>query len=168
MIADREAAGTELSPVRPLLRVLRRLQNSELLKCGRAVIQPDLLRDSTARHAQHRRPSKAHLATRTRGKRPDDEVVEGRTSVRPTAFPATDNIITLGDQVRSAPEVQIREGVAECGHERLDIVLAAARRVQRILQKDIRGSQFIDDSGVPGITPKLLEPATDDLLVVLC
>ena len=32
-------------PAAPLRRSLRRLQNSELLECSRAVIKPDLLRD---------------------------------------------------------------------------------------------------------------------------
>src|SRR5689334_21632316 len=49
-------------PAAPLRRSLRRLQNSELLECSRAVIEPDLLRDSTTGHAQHRRAGKAHLA----------------------------------------------------------------------------------------------------------
>jgi hypothetical protein len=43
-------------------RSLRRLQNSELLERSGAVIKANLLHNSTARHAKHRRTGKAHLA----------------------------------------------------------------------------------------------------------
>jgi len=41
-----------------------------------------------------------------------------------------DDIITLGDEVGDAPELKVGERRAEIGHERLDVVVPAARRVQ--------------------------------------
>ena len=46
----------------PLRRSLRCLQNSKLLERSGAVVEANLLHDSTACHTQHRRTGKAHLA----------------------------------------------------------------------------------------------------------
>src|SRR5262245_12701294 len=83
------------------------------------------------------------------------------------AVPTTDHIVALGDEVRRAPEVEIRERLAELGHERLHLRAAPARRMQGILQEDIGCAELVDDGGVPRIAPELREPAADDRLVLL-
>src|ERR1700712_5340757 len=83
------------------------------------------------------------------------------------AFPATDDIIAFREQVRGAAEAEIRKRIAESDHEFLHTLATAARLMQRILQQHVRRSQFVDDIGVPGIAPELLEPAAYDSLVLL-
>ena len=58
------------------------------------------------------------------------KVTEGRTRVRASAHPATDDIVALGDEVRGARETQVGKRFAKRGHERLDIGTSAARRMQ--------------------------------------
>src|SRR5258708_14593887 len=82
---------------------------AELLEGGHAIVQPDLLRDLAVFNPKHRRPGESHLSTGRRRQRPDEEVAEGRAVVRAAAFPAADHIVALGDEVRSAPEVEVRE-----------------------------------------------------------
>jgi hypothetical protein len=41
------------------------------------------------------------------------------------------------------------------------------RRMQRIFEQHVRGGEFIDDLGIPGISPEPLEPSADNSLVVL-
>jgi hypothetical protein len=35
------------------------------------------------------------------------------------------------------------------------------------LEQDVRGGEFVDDLGIPRISPEPLEPTTDNSLVVL-
>src|SRR6202047_5630003 len=39
--------------------------------------------------------------------------------------------------------------------------------MQRILEQHVGGGEFIDDLGIPGISPEPLEPTADNSLVVL-
>src|SRR5262245_63790754 len=87
--------------------------------------------------------------------------------MRAAAVPTTDHVVALGDEVGRAPEVEIRERLAELGHERLHLRAAPSRRVQGVLQEDIGRAELVDDGGVPRIAPELREPATDDRLVLL-
>src|SRR5262249_41038059 len=73
-----------------------------------------------------------HVLGRGR-ERAHQEVAEGRTGVRTAAFPLTDDIVAFCNQIRRAPEIEIRECSAEISHECLDVVTAAARLVQGIL-----------------------------------
>ena len=66
--------------------------------------------------------------------------------MRAAAFPLADDIVAFGDQVRGAPEVEIRERRTEIGHERLDVVTATARFVQGILQEHVGRGDFVDDA----------------------
>ena len=96
------------------------------------------------------------------------EVAEGRTGVRTAAFPLADDIVAFCDQIRRAPEVEIGECSAEIGHERLDVVTAAARLVQGILQEHVGRGELIDDGEIAGLAPEFGEPPADNGLVVLC
>jgi hypothetical protein len=44
--------------------------------------------------------------------------------------------------------------------------VAAAWRMQRVLQEHVGGSQLVDDSEIAGRTPEIREPAADDGLIV--
>src|SRR6185503_17654558 len=96
-----------------------------------------------------------------------EEVAECRAVVRAAAFPASDDIIAFGDQVRGAPEVEIRKRLAKVLHERLDVGAVATRRVQRVLQQYVGSSEFVDDGRVVLFVPEMREPAADDRLVVI-
>ena len=72
--------------------------------------------------------------------------------MRAAAFPTADNIIALGDEIRGTPEVEVRERRTEPHHEIPHVLATPTRRMQRILKKHIHCGEFIDDSGVPGIT----------------
>src|SRR4051812_10356422 len=82
------------------------------------------------------------------------------------ALPLADDVITLGDQVGGAPELEIGERLAEAGHERLDVVAAPARLVKRVSEQHVRRRDGVDDREIAGLTPELGEPSTDDRLVV--
>jgi len=83
------------------------------------------------------------------------------------AFPATDDVIAFRDQVRSAPEAEIWKRIAESNHEFLHVLATAAWLMQRILQLYVRRSEFVDDIGVPGIAPELLEPTAYNSFIFL-
>jgi hypothetical protein len=84
------------------------------------------------------------------------------------ALPTTDDIIAFRDQVRGALEREIGECLAEPDHERLDVGMAAPRLMQRILQKHVWSSKFIDDAEIACLAPEICEPAANDGLVVVC
>jgi len=71
--------------------------------------------------------------------------------------------------IRSAvpPEVEVRERGAEVGHERLDVVAAATRRVQRIFQQHVRGGDLVNDREIDVLAPEFGEPAADHGLVIV-
>jgi hypothetical protein len=71
-----------------------------------------------------------HLATRGCGQSADEEIVERRPRVRATAFPTSDHVVTFGNQVGSAPEVEIRKRPAKVGHECLDVGMPPPRLVE--------------------------------------
>jgi hypothetical protein len=77
-----------------------------------------------------------------------------------------DNVVAFCDQIRSPPEVQVRESGAEIGHEGLDVFTAAAGLVERILQQHVRGRDLINHRKIYLLTPELREPAADHGLVV--
>src|SRR5260370_29867361 len=85
------------------------LQKLERRQRGGTVIEADLLDDLAVDNLQHGGAGEVHLAASGSGEAADQEVVEGRSGVGPAAFPLTDDIVALGDQVRSAPEVEVGE-----------------------------------------------------------
>src|SRR5882724_11190890 len=91
------------SMVRMPFRSGCRLEQFELSQRGNAVIETDLLDDLAVDDLQHRRTREVHLATRRRRKATDQEIVERRPGVGAAAFPLTDDIIPLGDQISGAP-----------------------------------------------------------------
>src|SRR5690349_17436993 len=89
------------------------LEKSELHESSDTVVEADLFQNLAVLHTQDRHAGEVHLAPRRGGKSADQEVAECGPRVRPAAFPAADDVVVLRDQVRSAPEVQVREGLAE-------------------------------------------------------
>src|SRR5207302_639600 len=76
-----------------------------------------------------------------------------------TTFPSTDDIIALGDEIGSAPELEVWEGGAEIEYKIPHVLSTATRRMQRILEQHVRSGEFVYDLWVPRITPESLEPA---------
>ncbi len=101
----------------------------KLLKRGHTIIKTDFLGDLAVLDAKDGRPGKMHFATRFRGKRTDEEITERWTCVRASAFPTPDYMITFGDKIRRAAELEIRESLTKAAHERSDVIVATARIV---------------------------------------
>src|SRR5262245_54886613 len=142
-------------------------QDAELLQRGCSIVQPDLLGDLTILHTKHGGSRESHFSAGGRRKRADDKVAESGAGMRAASFPAADDIIAFGDEIRHAPELEVRECSAEFGHEFLHVLATAPRRMQRILQENVRRAELVDNAGVPGIAPKLREPSRDDGFVFL-
>src|SRR5258708_23849463 len=87
--------------------------------------------------------------------------------MRAAAFPAAHDVVALGNEIGSPPEIEIGKGLSKTGHERLDILSPAAWRVQRVLQKHVRSGKLIDNAEVASLAPKIGEPAAYDCLVIL-
>jgi hypothetical protein len=87
--------------------------------------------------------------------------------VRPAALPLPDDVVTLGDQVGGRAEAEIGERLAEAQRELADLVAAAQRLVQRVLEADVGRGELVDDALVEVAAPEVREPANDDGLVVL-
>jgi hypothetical protein len=85
----------------------------------------------------------------------------------PPPFPPTDDIISLGDEIGSAPELEVRKGGAEIEHEIPHFFATPTRSVQRILEQHVRGGELVNDLWVPRISPEPLEPASNEGLVFL-
>src|SRR4051794_6071817 len=100
---------------------------TELGERGHAVVKTLFLDEPAVLQAQHRRAGEMHLAGWGGRPGPGQEVVELRPGVSAAAFPATDDMVAFRDQVRRAPEVEVRKSLAEIGHERLDVVATPAR-----------------------------------------
>jgi len=84
-----------------------------------------------------------------------------------SAFPLSDDIVILGDQVRRTSEIEVRERRAEIGHERPDIVAATTWLVQRVFEQHIRRRNLVDDREIDLLAPELGEPAADNGLVIV-
>jgi hypothetical protein len=67
-----------------------------------------------------------------------------RSAATPSSSPISSvmkRFSTFSDEIGGAPEVQVRECVAELPCERTDRRAAAQRRVQRVLEPDVRGGR---------------------------
>src|SRR5215813_11594724 len=94
-----------------------RLDQPKLGQRGHAIVETDLLDDLTVDHLQHRGAGEVHLPAGRSREAADQEVVEGWTSMDTPAFPLTNDIVAFGDEIRRAPEIEIRECGTEIGHE---------------------------------------------------
>ena len=83
------------------------------------------------------------------------------------SLPLSDDIISVGGELRSAPEVKVRKRCTEVRGERFDGGSTAQRLVQGVLEADVGSGEFVDDAGFPRVTPELGEPAADDGLIVV-
>jgi len=78
-----------------------------------AIVEADLFEDLSVFELQHRDAGKVHLTTGVGGQAAGEEVFERRTRVGAAALPLADDVVALGDEVCSTPEVQVRERGAE-------------------------------------------------------
>jgi hypothetical protein len=133
---------------------------------GHAVVEADLFHDSAVDNLQHRGAGEVHLTAGCSRETADQKVVERGTRMGASTFPLTDDVVALGDQIRRAPEIEIGECYAEIGHERLDVVPAAAGFLQRLLEQHVRRGDLVDDRKIDILAPELGKPAGDDRLVI--
>jgi hypothetical protein len=89
------------------------VDESELLQGAHAVVQADFLNDLAIFEAEHGRAGEAHFPAGRRRQRTNEEIAECRTGMCAATLPAADYIVALGDEISSAPEVEIRERFAE-------------------------------------------------------
>src|SRR5260370_17892620 len=126
---------------------------------GDAIVQTDLFDDLAVFELEHRRARKPHLAAGRCRQRSHEEIAECWTSVRAAAFPTADYIVALGDEIGSAPEIEVRKCVAKIGHERLDVRMALARRMHRILQETVRRGALDNAAEITGFPPHVPNPS---------
>src|SRR5216683_5372892 len=107
-----------------------------------------------------------HLPARRCRQRSDEKVRESGAGVSTAAFPTADHIVALGNEIRRAPEIEVRKRFAEISHERLDVRMALARRMQRILQEHVGSGELVNDAEIASLTPEIREPAAYRGLVV--
>src|SRR2546426_5131683 len=98
---------------------------SELLEGGHAIIEADFFNDLAIFEPQHGRAGEMHLPACRGRQRSEKKITESRPRVGAATFPTPDHIVALGDQVGSAPEVEVRKRGPEIGHEGFDVVTAA-------------------------------------------
>src|ERR1700730_9783173 len=97
-------------------------------------------------HLEDRDSSESHSPTGVCRQRSLNEVTEPGAGMGASTFPLSDDVVALGDKIRGSPEIKIRECPAEVGHEGLDVRLAPARLVKRILQEHVGRGDLIDNS----------------------
>src|SRR5262249_12542920 len=131
-----------------------RLQDAQLLERGDPVVEADFLCNLAVLYPEDGRSSEPHLSSGGSRKGADKEVAAGGPGVRAATFPTADHVVALGDQFGRAPEVEVRERLAESHHEVPYVFTTSTRCVQRILEEDIGCSEFVDDPRIPRITPK--------------
>src|SRR5262249_54775054 len=120
-----------------------RLDQPKLGQRGHTIVETDLLDDLAVDHLQHRGAREVHLPAVRSGETADQEVIEGRTRMRATTFPLTDDVVAIGDKIRRAPEIEIGECSTEIGHERLDVVAASAGFMQRVFEQHVRRGDLV-------------------------
>src|SRR3981189_282924 len=136
----------------------RGADEAELLQGRYPIVKTDFLEDLSVLELQHGRAGECHLAAGVGRKRSRQEVAERLPGMRSAAFPSTDDVVAFRDEIRSAPEVEIGERFPKVRHERLDVFMATARFVERILQEHVGRGEFIDNSEVASLAPKIREP----------
>src|SRR5271156_4726708 len=113
----------------------RFLDEAELRQGCDAVVKTNLLDDFSVLELQHARSRELHLLAGISRQASDQEVTESGAGMRATPLPTSDDVVAFRDQVGCAPEVEIRERIPKVSHEGLDVIAAAARFVQRIMQQ---------------------------------
>src|SRR5882724_8654005 len=144
----------------------RGADKAELLQGSYPIVKADFLKDSTILEFQHGRAGEFHFATGVGRQRSDEEIAECRPRMGSAAFPSADDVIAFRNQIRGAPEIEIGERFAKVRHKRLDVFSATARFVKRILQQHVGCGEFIDNSEVAGLAPKIREPPANDSFVI--
>src|SRR5208337_750981 len=142
-------------------------EQRELGQGGDPVIQANLLDDLAVLELEDGDAGEVHRPARVGGQSTGQEVVEGRTGVSTAALPLADDVVSLGDEVSRAPEVEIGERCTEIGHEGLYVAATFPWFVQRVSQQHVRCGDLIDHAKVAGFVPEVGEPAADDRLVVI-
>src|ERR1700722_943979 len=105
-------------------------EQAQLGQSGNSVIEAALLEDPAILNLEDCGSREAHLPARTGGQATNQEVVESGACVGSAALPLADDIVAFSDEVRRAPEVEVRKGRTEIGHESLNVRAAFPRLMQ--------------------------------------
>src|SRR5580693_7044086 len=120
-------------------------QDAELRESRDTIVQPVLFNDFPVYDLEDRDSGKSHFPTGVCRQRSLNEVTERWAGMGTSTVPLPDDVIALGDKIRGSPEIKIRECLAEVGHEGLDVRVAPARLVKRILQEHVGRGDLIDN-----------------------
>ena len=93
------------------MRSARPDDETKLLKRGHAIVQTDLFDDLAVFELQYGRSGEMHLPASCGRQRSDEKITERRTAMCATALPTADHIIALGDELGSAPEIELRNAL---------------------------------------------------------
>src|ERR1700761_8694265 len=106
------------------------VNQAELRERRNAVVKSDLLSNLAVLNPQYCGSGDMHLVTRGSGQQTNEKVAERGTCVRAPTLPTSDDMIALRYEAGSAPEIEVRKGLSKMGHERLDVSMPTAGRVQ--------------------------------------
>src|SRR5580700_8697076 len=101
------------------------------------IVQTDLLCDLTVLDTENSRANESHPLARGSRQAADTKIAVGRARMRTAADPASDYMVSLGDEIRHGRDAKVGERLTERGHERFHISPAAVGRLQQVLQEDI-------------------------------
>jgi len=87
-------------------------QDTKLHERGDPVVESDF-RDLAVLDTEDGRTREVHLPTGCRRQLASEKIAERRSGVGPATFPSTDDMIALGDEIGSAPELEVRKRGAE-------------------------------------------------------
>src|SRR3984893_10468675 len=140
-------------------------RETKLPECRYTIIESNLFDDSAVVEPQYGDTREMYLLTGRCRQGARQEVTKGRSCMRAATLPLSNHMVSVGQQRCRSQEAQVWKCLTKTMHKCLDIFATVPRSMQRIPQEHFRGSKFIDDGRVVGLTPKLREPPSDHCLV---
>jgi hypothetical protein len=126
-----------------------------------------LLGDPTVLKAKHGRPGEVHFSARRSWDRTQTKITKGRPGMGAPALPSANDVITFCNEITDTSETEIGKSVAKFSHKNSNGRSPFLLIVHWVVQEYVRCGQLVHDSWIPGISPKFLEPARYDVLIVL-
>jgi hypothetical protein len=144
-----------------------RTNKIELKHSAQRIFLPQLLGDPPPLEAENGCSRELHLSTRSSRNRTHAEIAEGRTGVGTTTLPSANDVVAFCDEIANTPEIEIGKGIAKLGHKFRDGCAPSLWLMHRVVHEYIGCGELVDDSRIPGASPKFLEPPGYDILVIL-
>ena len=82
-------------------------------------------------------------------------------------LPSTNDVITFCNQIANTPETEIGESVVKIGQKARNGRSPFLWLMHRVVQEYVGCGHLVYDSWIPGVSPKFLEPAGYDVLIIL-